>query len=97
MKCTDCKEGEPTQGKVTVTYDEAGKTVLIKEVPALVCPECGAYYLNLDDIDNFGKDDNPKKSPQKTMADFRGIISKERAEEWIDEVNKSKDEWERNL
>ena len=46
MKCLDCKHGIPVEGKVTVSYDKNNCTVVIKDVPALVCPVCGAYYLN---------------------------------------------------
>ena len=48
MKCTDCKNGEPKPGKATVSYDRGDTTVVVKDVPALVCPVCGAYYLDLD-------------------------------------------------
>lgn len=46
MKCLDCKKGIPEKGKVTVSFDKNNCTVVIKEVPAMVCPICGAYYLN---------------------------------------------------
>jgi YgiT-type zinc finger domain-containing protein len=55
MKCTDCKEGEPKPGKVTVSYDKGETTIVIKDVPALVCPVCGAYYLDLDITDEVAK------------------------------------------
>jgi len=45
MKCLDCKHGIPEKGKVTVSFDKNYCTVVIKEVPAMVCPICGAYYL----------------------------------------------------
>ncbi len=44
----------------------------------------------------FAIDEGVEKSAKKTLADFWGVISKERAASWIEEVNKSKDEWERN-
>jgi YgiT-type zinc finger domain-containing protein len=46
MKCPDCKYGIPEKGKVTVSFDKDNCTVVIKEVPAMVCPVCGAYYLD---------------------------------------------------
>lgn len=48
MKCLDCKHGVPVKGKTTVSFDRNNCTVVIKEVPALVCPVCGAYYLEED-------------------------------------------------
>lgn len=46
MKCLDCKHGVPVKGKTTVSFDRNNCTVVIKEVPALVCPVCGAWYLD---------------------------------------------------
>ncbi len=48
MKCVICKQGETTLGKVTVTLERDGTVVVIKDVPAEVCTQCGEYYL--DDI-----------------------------------------------
>lgn len=45
MKCIICKQGETSSGKVTVTLERGKTTVLIKEVPAQVCENCGEYYL----------------------------------------------------
>ncbi len=46
MKCVLCKTGDTAAGTATVTL-ERGRTVLvIKEVPAEVCSQCGEYYLN---------------------------------------------------
>jgi len=46
MTCLDCKHGIPEKGKVTVSFDKDNCTVVIKDVPAMVCPVCGAYYLD---------------------------------------------------
>ena len=46
MNCLDCKHGIPEKGKVTVSFSKDNCTVVIKEVPAIVCPVCGAYYLD---------------------------------------------------
>ncbi len=46
MNCLDCKHGIPEKGKVTVSFDKNNCTIVIKEVPAMVCPVCGAYYLD---------------------------------------------------
>ncbi len=37
MKCVICRYGETAPGKVTVTLEQDGATVVIKEVPARVC------------------------------------------------------------
>ena len=45
MKCTICKQGETQQGKTTVVLERGKTTVLIKDVPAEICENCGEYYL----------------------------------------------------
>ncbi len=45
MKCVICKQGQTQSGKVTVTLERGQTTVLIKDVPAQVCENCGEYYL----------------------------------------------------
>ena len=45
MKCVLCKICSTEKGKVTITLERNGALVLIKEVPAEVCTNCGHYYL----------------------------------------------------
>jgi YgiT-type zinc finger domain-containing protein len=44
--CPICRHGETQPGCVTVSLDRCGTTVIIKEVPAAVCDNCGEYYLS---------------------------------------------------
>lgn len=46
MKCVICKLGETKKGSVTVTLERGETTVLIKNVPADICENCGEYYLS---------------------------------------------------
>jgi len=46
MECTLCKTGTTVKGKVTITLERDGAIVLIKDVPAQVCTNCGHYYLS---------------------------------------------------
>jgi YgiT-type zinc finger domain-containing protein len=46
MKCALCKQGETCPGKVTVTLQRGDTLVIIKQVPANVCDNCGEYYLS---------------------------------------------------
>jgi len=46
MTCAICKTGETRPGKVTVTLQRGETTVVIKDVPADVCGNCGEYYLD---------------------------------------------------
>ena len=46
MKCVICRNGETRSGAATVTLQRGGVTVVIKDVPAEVCGNCGEYYLS---------------------------------------------------
>ena len=48
MSCTLCKHGETQPGSVTVALQRGGTTVIVKQVPAEVCGNCGEYYLSSD-------------------------------------------------
>jgi YgiT-type zinc finger domain-containing protein len=46
MKCVICKLGETRHGYTSVTLERNGTTIVIKEVPAQICENCGEYYLS---------------------------------------------------
>lgn len=46
MKCLICKYGETEPGLVTVTLTRGEAVVIVKQVPAEVCDNCGEYYLS---------------------------------------------------
>lgn len=46
MQCVICKQGETRPGTATVTLERGATTVVIKQVPADVCENCGEYYLS---------------------------------------------------
>ncbi len=46
MQCVICKNGQTQSGKVTVTLERDNCIVILKEVPADVCNNCGEYYLS---------------------------------------------------
>ena len=46
MKCVMCKHGETQPGTVTVTLQRGDSVVVIRDVPAAVCRQCGEYYLD---------------------------------------------------
>ena len=41
-----CKHGETSPGNTTVVLERGKTVVIIKDVPAQVCRECGEYYLD---------------------------------------------------
>lgn len=46
MKCVVCKQAETNPGKATVTLERDGVTLVIKGVPARICPNCGEEYVD---------------------------------------------------
>jgi YgiT-type zinc finger domain-containing protein len=45
MECVICKHGNAKQGLVTVTLERENVIIVFKNVSALVCENCGDYYL----------------------------------------------------
>ncbi len=48
MNCVICKQGQTQKGLTTVTLERGRTTVVIKDVPAQICENCGEYYLDQD-------------------------------------------------
>jgi YgiT-type zinc finger domain-containing protein len=46
MECVICRKGQTQPGLVTVTLQREDCIVILKQVPAEVCENCGEYYLN---------------------------------------------------
>ncbi len=46
MKCVMCKHGETQPGTATVTLQRGDSVVVVRDVPADVCRQCGEYYLD---------------------------------------------------
>jgi len=45
MDCVICKNGTTKQGFVTFTLERGNVIIVFKNVPALVCQNCGDFYL----------------------------------------------------
>ena len=43
--CSICGIGKLRGGRATVTLERGGSVVVIRGVPARICPACGEYYL----------------------------------------------------
>lgn len=46
MECVICKNGKTEQGFVTYSVERNNVIIVFKNVPALVCPNCGDFYLS---------------------------------------------------
>ncbi len=48
MQCIFCRTGETEPGTTTITLDRSKSIVVIREVPADVCRQCGEAYLSAE-------------------------------------------------
>jgi YgiT-type zinc finger domain-containing protein len=46
MKCVICQYGETQEGRVSVTLEREGTTLVMKNVPGHVCRNCGEEYAD---------------------------------------------------
>jgi YgiT-type zinc finger domain-containing protein len=46
MRCLICKQADTQPGKATVTLERGPLTLVIKDVAARVCPNCGEEYVD---------------------------------------------------
>ena len=46
IKCLICKQDETLEGVTTVTLERGALTLVIVDVPARVCPNCGEAYVD---------------------------------------------------
>lgn len=53
MKCALCQHGETHPGKVTMALEKDGVSLLIRDIPAEVCENCGGYYLSDETTDKL--------------------------------------------
>ena len=45
MDCSICRQGATQPGTTTVTLERGDMVIVIKDVPADVCENCGEYFL----------------------------------------------------
>jgi YgiT-type zinc finger domain-containing protein len=45
MKCIICRQSTTVDGQATLTLERDGLTLVVKQVPAQVCPNCGEEYI----------------------------------------------------
>lgn len=48
MECVICRNGTAKQGLVTFTLERENAIIVFKNVPALVCENCGDFYLTTE-------------------------------------------------
>jgi YgiT-type zinc finger domain-containing protein len=48
MKCVICKQGDTRPGTTTITLEREELTLVVKNVPAQVCQNCGESYVDAE-------------------------------------------------
>lgn len=46
MRCVICRQGETRPGTATLVLERDGLTLVLKNVPAEVCENCGEAYVD---------------------------------------------------
>ena len=46
MTCVICKHGHTTPGRATVPLTRGNAVVILRNVPADICDNCGTYFLD---------------------------------------------------
>jgi len=46
MNCSICRTEGLAEGQVTLTFEREGTTIVVKDVPGLVCPNCGEEHVS---------------------------------------------------
>ncbi len=55
MTCIVCKSGETRPGTETISYERDGAVVVVRDVPAEVCAQCGEAYITGTVADELDK------------------------------------------
>jgi YgiT-type zinc finger domain-containing protein len=53
MTCVICKHGETREGTTAVTCDRDGMTLVVNDLPARICTNCGEDCVDEHDIHEF--------------------------------------------
>ena len=48
MMCVTCKNGTCKKGIATKLFEKNGSIIILKQVPAMICNNCGAKYFDGD-------------------------------------------------
>ncbi|MBF0112541.1 MAG: type II toxin-antitoxin system MqsA family antitoxin [Desulfamplus sp.] len=72
MRCVICKNGKTHKGHVTTNLQRGDTSVIIKNVPADICENCGEYYLDEKTTDFILKqaEDAVKKGAEVEILRF---------------------------
>ena len=75
MRCMICKNGKTEDGFTTITLEKSGATLVFKNVPALVCDNCGEKYIQGEITKNLLKKANDivKSGAEIDIRDYERV------------------------
>ena len=74
MKCVICKKASTKPGTATVTFELSCLTMVVKCVPAQVCPNCGEAFMN-EEIASALLKDAEKKAIARDQVEIREYVA----------------------
>jgi YgiT-type zinc finger domain-containing protein len=74
MRCVVCRQADTRPGKATVTLERNNATLLIKGVPAEICPNCGEEYID-EEITRKLLIDAEKATQTGVRVDIRDYVA----------------------
>lgn len=77
MKCPVCRFGDMDKGFAQVVLNRGNATVIFRNVPAMVCCDCGEYYLDEQTADEiYARADSCFSSGQEiAIMEYRHPVS----------------------
>lgn len=77
MKCPVCRFGDMDKGFAQVVLNRGNATVIFRNVPAMVCCDCGEYYLDEQTADEiYSRADSCFSSGQEiAIMEYRHPVS----------------------
>ncbi len=75
MECVICKNGTTRSGFVTVTLERDNCIVILKQVPADICQNCGEYYQPKDSKKPSGKISPPGQKGKSKELFLIGLFA----------------------
>ena len=74
MKCVICKKAFTKPGTTSITFERGCLTMVVKCVPAQVCPNCGEAYINEEIAAELLKDAE-KRASTGAQVEIRQYVS----------------------
>lgn len=74
-KCFVCKHTEFSHKNINKLFDEKGKLIIMRNIPTLVCKNCGETYLTNETILEIEKFLDSTTLPEIEVVDYEKIAA----------------------